>query len=69
VLTGLEFNGRADAQHSTPAPERIRGGRVCKAVVDPLSERASTNIALLYGGILTQAPMRGWSAPQQAWSS
>jgi hypothetical protein len=69
VLTRLEFNGRIDADHSLQSPEQIHGGRACTAVMDPLSERASSNIALLYGGILSETPKGGWPTPQRAWST
>lgn len=70
MLTLLEINGRTDARHSLPATEELQGGAVCTAtVLNPLSERASSNIALLYGGILSRPQLQGWNAPQRAWSS
>ena len=67
MLTRFEINGRIDADHSSRTPELIQGGRVCTAVVDPLSERASSNIALLYGGVFSRPSKESGAAPQRAW--
>lgn len=71
VLTQLELTERIAADHSLRSPERIQSGqgRACTAAIERLSERASSNIALLYGGILSGTPQGAWTAPQQPWSS
>ncbi|WP_406697483.1 hypothetical protein V5E97_01365 [Singulisphaera sp. Ch08] len=67
MLTRFETNGRIDADHSTRSPELLRSKRVCTAIVDPLSERASSNIALLYGGVFSRPDKESGATPQRAW--
>ncbi|SIO46522.1 hypothetical protein SAMN05444166_4965 [Singulisphaera sp. GP187] len=67
MLTRFEMNGRIDADPTARTPELIPGGQVCPAVVDPLSERASSNIALLYGGVFSRPSIESGAAPQRVW--
>lgn len=67
MLTRFETNVRIDVAQPSQSPERIRGGCECPAVVDPLSERASSNIALLYGGVFSRPSNESGVASHRAW--
>jgi len=71
VFSSVESVPLSHSRPGPPSPHRLGGGETCPSMRNELAftERASSNIALLYGGIRPKTAWEGWSRPQENWTS